>query len=172
MGSSYLTIGHVRRAFGLRGFIEVIPYSGNPDTFLQYKTIYLLSPKGSYEAFQVRAAKVHKKYVLLQLSGIDTRTQAERLKKREIFVHIEDLPSTEKDEYYWYELKGLKVYLENGYYLGELIDFIETGSNDVYICKCKEKEFLIPAIKDVIISIDIERRTMIVRPLPGLWDEI
>ena len=75
-----------------------------------------------------------------------------------------------KDEYYISDLFGLQVYTEEERYLGELVDIIETGSNDVYVIKKedREKDLLLPAIKQVIKVVDIEGKRMSVHLLEGL----
>ena len=76
----------------------------------------------------------------------------------------------EGGEYFWYELIGLDVYLVSGEYIGKIENILPTGSNDVYIVGKEEKEYLIPAIEDVVKEIDIERKKMIIEPLEGLLE--
>ena len=54
--------------------------------------------------------------------------------------------------------------------LGTLVDIFETGSNDIYVVRGETKEYLIPAIADVITQVDIAGKKMIITPLDGLLD--
>jgi 16S rRNA processing protein RimM len=65
--------------------------------------------------------------------------------------------------YYHYQIIGLGVYTVDGDYLGKIMSIFETGSNDVYVVRGEDKEYLIPAIKDVIKEIDLEAKKMIVK---------
>jgi 16S rRNA processing protein RimM len=82
----------------------------------------------------------------------------------------DQLPETDEGEYYWVDLIGLRVVTDDGAELGTLREIIETGSNDVYVVQGREKEYLIPALADVVSSIDLEAGTMTVTPLDGLLD--
>jgi 16S rRNA processing protein RimM len=73
-------------------------------------------------------------------------------------------------EYYWCDLIGLKVITDGGVHLGELYDIMATGSNDVYLVRSGEKEYLIPAIEDVVVEINLAAGVMTVSPLEGLLE--
>ena len=47
---------------------------------------------------------------------------------------------------------------------------MQTGANDVYVIKGEDREYLVPAIGDVVISTDIDGGVMTIRPLDGLFD--
>jgi 16S rRNA processing protein RimM len=75
--------------------------------------------------------------------------------------------------YYQHDILGLNVLTLDGQELGQIVEIIVTGSNDVYIVKKPEgSQILIPAIKDVIKQIDLIRHTMHIDPLPGLLDNV
>ena len=85
-----------------------------------------------------------------------TRENAVRLKKNEYFIA---------------DLIGLKVYTEDGTFLGKLEDVMQTGANDVYQIVTEEgKEILLPAIRQCILDVDIESGNMKVHLLEGLVD--
>ncbi len=73
--------------------------------------------------------------------------------------------------YYFFDIIGLSVYTETGEHLGEITDILQTGSNDVYVAERKnEKPLLIPALKEVVLQIDIPGKKMIVK-LQEEWDD-
>ena len=55
--------------------------------------------------------------------------------------------------------------------LGTLSDVSPTGANDVWHIKSGDKEYLLPAIPDVIVDVDINNDKVIVRPLKGIFDD-
>ena len=77
-----------------------------------------------------------------------------------------------KDEYYIADLIGLKVLREEGSYLGELVDVLQTGANDVYVVKMEDgREILLPVIRDCIKKVDLEQGEIVVHLMKGLLDE-
>lgn len=99
-------------------------------------------------------------------------SDAEKLKGQELFVHRKHAVELEEDEYFICDLIGIDVYEEDKL-LGQLTDVLETGSNDVYIVQDSNmREILIPALKSVVESIDIEGKRMQVKLPEGLIDDI
>ena len=74
------------------------------------------------------------------------------------------------EEFFWFELLGLRVYHENGTYLGRLTQIIPTPANDVYVVTKGKKEHLIPATLEVVRKIDLEKGRMIISPLEGMLE--
>jgi 16S rRNA processing protein RimM len=88
----------------------------------------------------------------------------------EILIRKDSLKKKDEDEFFWYELLGLDVYLITGQYLGVLKEILPTGSNDVYVVRNQGKEFLIPAVHEVIKEINIPQKRMVISPIKGLLD--
>ena len=117
-------------------------------------------------------AKPHTKTVLLSLKEIENRTQAEALVGSELYIEKMSLPELEDGDYYWFDIIGLSVFTVEGEYIGQVASIMPTGSNDVYIVKGvageRQKETLIPALASVVVSIDLEKKTMQVDLPEGL----
>ena len=92
------------------------------------------------------------------------------MKGSELCLKRSQLPVPNEDEYYWRDLIGLAVQTDQGIELGTLVDIFETGSSDIYVVHGPSKEYLIPAIADVITQIDIAGKKMVITPLDGLLD--
>jgi 16S rRNA processing protein RimM len=80
------------------------------------------------------------------------------------------MPELAEGEFYWCDLLGLAVMTDGGEPLGLLADIIATGSNDVYVVKNDGREYLIPALEDVVLNIDLDKGIITVRPPEGLFD--
>jgi 16S rRNA processing protein RimM len=74
----------------------------------------------------------------------------------------------EEDEYFLFQLIGLAVFDEEGELLGELVQIIETGANNVFVVRGPQEEILIPDIAEVVRDIDFEKGQVTIRLLPGL----
>ena len=83
-------------------------------------------------------------------------------------IPAEEALPLDDGQYYLYQIIGVKVYVENGDFLGDIIEVLETKANNVFIVKGDKGEILLPDIAEVVKEIDLEQRTMIVRLLPGL----
>ena len=103
------------------------------------------------------------------MAGITDRNQAGQLKGQWVQVPIEEAIPLPEGSFYLYQLVGLQVITTDGNNLGSVADIIETGANDVYVIrKGGRQEVLVPAIPDVVKSIDIEQGQMIVELIDGL----
>ncbi len=164
------TIGKIVNTHGIKGELRVIPSTDDKKRFEKLKNIYIVSKNTS--EYEIETVRYHKEYVLLKLKGIDSINDAEFLKNTLIKIDRKDSLPLGKDEYYIRDLLDIEVTTDEGRNLGKIIDIIATGSNDVYVIESKEssKQMLIPAIKDVIIKVDIENKKMIVKLLEGLED--
>jgi 16S rRNA processing protein RimM len=172
VGENRIVIGKVSRPHGIQGEIRIEYF--NPDDlqfFSRYQMIFLQGDKGSPQPYRPLAVRPHKKFILALLEGVRTRAEAEQLRGKMVLVDPADLPPLDEDAYYWHEILGMRVVTEEGGNVGKITEILPTGSNDVYVVREGEKESLIPAIKEVIISIDKKARTMVIRPLEGLLKE-
>lgn len=163
-------LGKISATHGIKGQLRIVSYSGEPGTIVSLATVLLKSPKGEMEAFAVAASAVHGKRVLLSLKGFDNINQVLPLVGRELYARREQLPELPPGEYYWCDLLGLAVRTLEGVTLGTIADIIATGSNDVYVVREGEKEYLIPALEDVVLRVDLDEGIMTVSPPEGLLD--
>ena len=108
--------------------------------------------------------------VIAKLEGVDTPEQAEKLRNKILYMHRDDL-ELDDDTYFIQDLIGIEVRdIETGVIYGKIVDVMQTGANDVYVIKGKDREYLVPAIADVVISTDIDKNEMTIKVLNGLFD--
>ena len=125
--------------------------------------------KGNIKEYEVENVRFHKQFVLLKLKGVDDMNTAETLKGTVVKITEDMAVPCEEDEYYIKDLYDMNVVTVDGEELGVISDVIFTGANDVYAVKDNNgKEILIPAIKDCIVSVDVENNLMTVKLLEGL----
>jgi 16S rRNA processing protein RimM len=168
--NNLIVIGKVTGTHGVRGQLRVIPYSGNFESISKQRAVILCGPDGETEKVVIASSSVHGKKVLVVLEGVNDINQAQHLVGREIYAERDKLPKLVDGEYYWCDLIGLKVVTTGGEHLGELFDIMATGSNDVYLVRKGKREYLIPAIEDVVVDIDLDAGVMTVSPLEGLLE--
>jgi len=165
-------VGRVTAAHGIRGGLKIHAYSESVALFRIGEGIMTALPDGSICTMTVGWTKPQGRKFLMGFESLTDRDQAEGLVGSLLFIDKSRLPALEEDTYYWSDLLGLNVYDPAGALLGRLDEVIPTPGNDVYVVKGnidgREREMLIPAIGDVILSIDIAGGTMVVDPPEGL----
>ena len=164
----YLAVGRVVKAHGVRGEISVAVLTDFPERFNSLEWLYLGNELEA-EPYRLEKYRWHKKNILVTLEGVADRNQAEQLRGQLVQVPIEDAVPLPEGSYYLYQLVGLQVVTGDGQPLGIVSDILETNANDVYVVNREgHKEILLPAVEDVVKSIDLERRQIIVELIDGL----
>jgi 16S rRNA processing protein RimM len=107
--------------------------------------------------------------MLIKLKGVESPEDTVQFRNQWVYVKASEVPALPEGQIYKHELFGFQVVDENEHPLGELVDIIETGANDVYVVRDEAgKEILLPAIPSVILDLDTARRLMRVHLLEGL----
>ncbi len=161
----YLTIGRVLKPWGVRGELKIEIMTDFPERFASLKTVYLGEDA---KAFPVERARLMHKAALLKLKGVDTELAAARLREQFVQVPTDQAVPLPEGKYYLYQLIGLRVKTMQGEDLGEVVDILETGANDVYVVRQGEREVLIPAIEPVVKKVDLANGELIIEPMEGL----
>lgn len=165
---SLMEIGQIVNTYGIKGFVKVVPFTDNINRFEDLKTVYVETKKG-LENFEIEEVKYYKNTVLLKLKGIDDINIAEKYRNCYLKISRENAVKLPEDTYFIIDLLDMKVYTEEDIYLGNIIDVYPTGSNDIYVIKNEEgKQVLLPAIGEVIKTVDIQNKKMVVHLLDGL----
>lgn len=162
-----LQVGVITSPHGIRGEVKVFPTTEDAKRFLELKTV-LLDTGREKRQLTIEGVKFFKKLVILKFREFHSMNEVEGLRQRPLLVKREDAIPLEEGEYFVADLVGMEVLLEDGSLLGELIDVIETGANDVYVVKKEAGEILIPAISSCIKEISPEKNQMKVHLLKGL----
>ncbi len=165
-----ILIGHVIRPHGLTGLLRIVSYAQSKETFLEAGSVFLVKGENDLYEKKVLSIRPHRSFYLLKLSGLNSIDQAEIFRGAGVLIRKDSLVKRDEDEFFWHELLGLEVYLVTGQYLGVLKEIFPTGSNDVYVVENQGKEFLIPAIHQVVKEINIAQKRMVISPMMGLLD--
>jgi len=156
MKQDLIEIARIKGPSGLSGKIRVSPLEDSYEGFSKYKNL-CIGRQGVPK--RVLSCTRNKNTFTIELEGIDSVKKVECLTGEGLFISRKHLPPESQGEYYRSDLIGLKVINTREEFLGELIDIFSTGSNDVYVID-KIKQYYIPATRDVIRDIDIERGIM------------
>lgn len=163
--SIYLAIGFLRRPHGLMGEMIMDLHTDFPERIKSGRNVYL---GDKHEPATFGSVRAHANGMLIKIRGCDTPEAVGRYRNHWVYVKSSEVPSLPQGQVYKYELVGLNVVDDAGNALGELIEVLVTGANDVYIVKNAEREILLPAIPDVILKVDMESKIMTVHLIDGL----
>ncbi|EOS75149.1 MAG: ribosome maturation factor RimM [Lachnospiraceae bacterium] len=163
-----LQVGVISSTHGVRGEVKVFPTTDDKNRFKKLKNILLDTGK-ELLTLDIESVKFFKQFAIIKFKGYDNIDDIQKYKGKSLLVTRENAVKLNKDEYFIADLIGMKVENEDGSFSGVLKDVIETGANDVYTILCGDgKEVLIPAIKECILSVDLEKSAMKVHLLDGL----
>ena len=162
-----LKVGVITTTHGVRGEVKVFPTTDDAERFLELEYV-LLDTGRELRRLDIKNVRFFKNLVILKFDGIDNINDIEKYKGKDLWIPREEAQELGEDEYYIADLQGLNVVLEDGTEFGTLRDVMETGANDVYIIDSNEHgEVLLPAIKECILDVDLEKNTMTVHLMKG-----
>lgn len=163
-----LKVGVITTTHGVRGEAKVYPTTDEPERFLELDYV-LLDTGRELQKLEIKNVKFFKNLVILKFKGVDNINDIEKYKGRDLWIPREEGQELEEDEYYIADLLGMSVVLEDGQEFGTLKDVMETGANDVYIIDSAEHgEVLLPAIRECILDVDLEKNVMTIHLMKGL----
>jgi 16S rRNA processing protein RimM len=165
----FLEIGKVVKAQGLKGRVKVLSYLESGCEMLQsLDEVFLSRGKDNSVSYALINFQVKGKCFYLDMAGVEDINQAEALVGCSVLVPADKMGALPEDEYYWQQLIGMEVLDEAGSPIGTLAEIFPTGSNDVFVCRGGAREILLPAIADVVLTVDLKKKIMIVRLPEGL----
>jgi 16S rRNA processing protein RimM len=162
----FLVIGFLRRSHGTGGEMLMDLHTDFPDRIVAGREVFLgeRHTPAKIESVRDRAGGL-----LVKLRGFESPESVARLRNQWVYVRAEDVPPLPAGRHYKYELLGMRVTDDTGREIGELVEILETGANDVYVIRDSSgKETLLPAIPQVILDYDPAQRSMKVHLLEGL----
>lgn len=161
----FLTIGEITKPHGLKGEVKVFPLTDDINRFKKLKRVFIEGKE-----VKVLYVTVGSDRAIMKFEGCESIDDAERYRKKTIEVPREEAVKLEEDAYFIEDLKDCIVFDSEGKELGPVDDVIQTGANDVYWIR-KPKELLIPAIRDVVLDVNIEEERIIIKPVREWMDE-
>ena len=164
----FVSVAYIASAHGLKGDVKVIQLSNDPERIYSLSNIFIIQKNGEKKESFIKRVRAVKGGFAVSLANITSVTDAQQLVGSYIAVPENEVPVLGKDTWYHYEIIGIEVFTTEGLCLGKIEDIISTGSNDVYVIRDNEREYLIPAIRDVIKGVDIKGRRMVIALMDGL----
>ena len=169
MKCEYLEVGKAVGTHGVKGMVRVQVWADSVDFLKKFKYIY--TDKNGNGKLTVLRVQPHGNIALVAFKGVETIEHAESFRNTVLYIDRKDVKLPE-GRYFITDLIGVTVTdADSGALLGEISDVSQTGANDVWHIKKDGREYLIPAIDEVIVNVDVDSETAVIKPLKGIFDD-
>ena len=159
----FITIGKILAPWGDKGKLRVEVTTDFPQRFAPSSKVYV-----NRQPTPIDSAEWHKGKAIIKFNTINSIEGAEKLRGQLVEIHHSQLQPLPEGQYYHFQLIGLELWTTQGELLGNITDILSTPSNDNYVVSGTRGELLIPAIEDVIKSIDLDKGRLVIEPMEGL----
>ncbi|MCL2547674.1 MAG: ribosome maturation factor RimM [Symbiobacteriaceae bacterium] len=174
-----IVVGLVVGVHGLHGDLRIKPLTDSPQRFSEIKEMKAAITDDNSILLHPVKARAIRGIVVLSCKEITSIKEASKWVGAEISIHPTELPTLPEGRFFIFQIIGLRVYSEDGLYLGLVSDVLFPGANDVYVVTlspegaalakhCDGRELLVPVIDEVILETNLLDGTLIVRLMEGL----
>lgn len=161
---SLVVMGRVVAPYGVLGWVKVLPDTASKESLMDYKHWHV-GDQSAWQRIKLKSGKMHNDVLLAKLEGVNDRDAAFALKGALVAVQRSELPTLSDNEFYWADLIDMTVSNQQGVDFGQVKTLFETGANDVMVVE-GDQERLIPFTAQVVIDVDVDKRTILVD-----WDK-
>jgi len=158
MKLQFVEAGEIVTTHGVKGEVKVLPWLDSPEDLCDFDRCRIEG-----KDYAIESCRVQKTCNLVKLSGIDTMEAAQAMRGKQIELYREDI---DDEVIFAAELIGVEVFCD-GKLIGKISDVLDYPGNSVYMVK-GEYEYMIPAVKEFILSTDMEKNEMQVRIIEGM----
>ena len=158
MKLQFVEAGEIVTTHGVRGEMKVLPWVDGPEILCEFDRVRIAGRE-----YNVQSCRIQKSCNLLKVEGIDTMEAAQAMRGKVVELYREDI---DDEVIFAAELIGVEVYAD-GENIGKLVEVLDYPGNSVYVVKGKH-EYMIPAVKQFILSTDMEKNEMQVKLIEGM----
>jgi 16S rRNA processing protein RimM len=159
----FITIGQILAPWGTKGKLKVEVVTDFPQRFTPSSKVYI-----NRQPMTIDSSEWHKRAVIIKLNTVDSIEAAQRLQGQPVEIHHSQAYPLPEGQYYHFQIIGLEVWTTRGELLGNITEILTADSNDNYVVRGAKGEILIPAIDDVVKSIDLDKGRVVIEPIEGL----
>ena len=162
----WIPVGKLGRTHGLKGELKFFPHDPDGPSLVNGQTVRM--DETELKVQSIRGANAP---FIIKLEGTDDIDVAKPLTGKEILANREDFQPLPEGEYYRFEIEGLQVFDDEGRSYGVIEEIVPTGSNDVYVVRDGDQEWMLPMIDSVVKSIDLDQGKLVFHRIEGLFDD-
>ncbi|GAF74024.1 unnamed protein product, partial [marine sediment metagenome] len=159
----FITIGKILAPWGTRGKLKVEVATDFPQRFTPQAKVYI-----NRQPMTITSTDWHQARAIIELNGIDSLKEAEKLRGQLVEIHHSQAYLLPEGQYYHFQLVGLEVRTTQGELLGNITEILHGPGNDNFVVSGSQGEILIPAIEDVVKTIELNQGYLVIEPIEGL----
>ncbi len=160
MLSTHLMIGEILRPQGIRGEVKVRPITTDPERFRALDHVFMKRGEAYIER-GISVGRIEPDAVYITLDGVSDRNAAETLRGEFIYIDREHAVQLPEDANFICDLIGCEGSDTSGRRFGKMTDVLQPGANDVYVFNGPLGEVLVPALKSVVIEVNVEEKRIV-----------
>ena len=170
MKKEFLECGIIRSPHGVRGILNVECWCDSTKVLASQKRVFIQSRDGSYKEIEVTSASSAGDRVLMGLSGISSREEAQAYKNVTLYLRREDIPIP-RGAMLIADMIDLPVKdIDTGKVYGKISDVTDGVRYTLYTVVTDDgKSVILPGVDEFVKEIT-EEGGMLVRPIPGFFD--
>lgn len=149
--------------------MKIESFGRTKEEFEQTEHILLGLDELRVRPVEIESVKMRGDEIYLKLRGIDDKTAADVVRGQYLFVEEtlrKDLPN---EKFFIDELIGCAVVSEEGASFGKVISVDEYPAHIVYTVRTKRGDVLLPAVKEFIMLVDVDKKEIVAKPPEGLF---
>lgn len=164
---NYTIVGKIINSHGIKGEVKVYPMTDDIERFSNLEKAYIGDSK---KEVHLKSVKYHKGFPILGFEEFDDINQILKYKDELIYIDDMDRIILPANHYFLYDLIDCQVFDTKDNKIGFIKDVLQNVSNDVYLIKddTNHKEYLVPAVKEFIKSVDVDSKRIIIDPIEGM----
>ncbi|MEE8418679.1 MAG: ribosome maturation factor RimM [Dehalococcoidales bacterium] len=161
----YIAIGRILSPWGTEGQIKVDSTTDFPQRYAVSSSVFV----NKHQAV-IESVEWHKGKAVIKLDIINDLKESQKLQGQFLEIHRSQVRSLPEGQYYHFQLVGLKVWTTGEELLGEITDILTASGNDTYVIKGRDGDILIPAAEDIIKSVNLKKKKLVIEPIKGLLE--
>jgi len=170
-GQTLIAVGRLTRPVGLKGELALEPLVGHRERLSELAEAWIGRAAETAHGCRVEHVRFTSAAAVVKISGIESRTEAEQHRGQYVFVDERSSAGPAPGSFYVHDIVGLEVFREDGTFVGTVQDVQKSPAHDLWIVARAGREFMIPAVREFIRSVELDRRRVVIRPIEGLIDE-
>lgn len=160
-----IKIGIITNTHGIKGELKIKPLTDDKE---RYKYLEYFYVENNNEKIFIERVWFKKDLVIVKLRDYNNINDVLQFKSKYVRITSDMLVKLPDDSYFIFDLIDITVYTKDGKELGKIKEVLQSGGNDVYVIKDNKREILIPAVKEIIIEVNIPDKKMIIDPIEGM----
>lgn len=162
-------MAQIRKSFGLKGELKVESFSRTAEELQQLERVLLGGHEAKTEPCEIESVRMRGDDIYVKLRGVDDKNGADLLRGQYLFVEEKLRKKLPKDKFYIDELIGCSVVSENGAAFGTIRSVDAYPAQMVYTIRTKKGDVMLPAVREFVLNVDVEKKEIVVRPPEGLF---